>query len=122
VAGALRTAHEAGLLTIALTRAGAGAPPIADHVLAARTPDALIAREIHITIYHVLWELVHVFLDQPDALEPPDTLAQQDTLPIQTPLPMRNDVPTPDSHPAQDRPPTQDGHPAQDGRDLEADR
>jgi D-sedoheptulose 7-phosphate isomerase len=34
----------------------------------ARTGDPLIAREIHITMYHVLWELVHVFLEQPGLL------------------------------------------------------
>ncbi|MCA2188887.1 HypC/HybG/HupF family hydrogenase formation chaperone [Nonomuraea cavernae] len=36
-----------------------------DHVLPARTGDPRVAREIHVTIYHVLWELVHVFYEDP---------------------------------------------------------
>lgn len=35
----------------------------AEHVLVARTADPLVAREIHVTVYHLLWELVHVFLE-----------------------------------------------------------
>jgi D-sedoheptulose 7-phosphate isomerase len=27
-----------------------------------------VAKEIHVTTYHLLWELVHVFLDQPALL------------------------------------------------------
>ncbi|TDD23268.1 phosphoheptose isomerase [Nonomuraea diastatica] len=43
--------------------AGAVAGVAADHVLAAHSDDALIVREIHITVYHLLWELAHVFLE-----------------------------------------------------------
>ncbi|SDR20621.1 SIS domain-containing protein [Thermostaphylospora chromogena] len=64
----LRAAREAGLLTVALVgggEAGAGeAGAVADHVLAARCDDPLLVREIHVTAYHMLWELVHVFLDR----------------------------------------------------------
>ena len=29
--------------------------------------DRRVVREAHVTAYHVLWELVHVFLDAPEA-------------------------------------------------------
>ncbi|MEV1168770.1 phosphoheptose isomerase [Nonomuraea sp. NPDC049784] len=57
--GDLAAARELGMLTIALTANEAYAE--ADHVLSARSEDPLVAREIHITMYHLLWELVHVF-------------------------------------------------------------
>jgi len=72
VLSGLRTAREAGLLTIALTsgneEAGAGLTEFADHLLVARSADPCIIKEIHVTIYHLLWELVHVFIEQPSAL------------------------------------------------------
>jgi len=64
VRGALDAAREMGLLTIALI--GGGGPVNVgdiDHVLSARSEDPLIARELEVTTYHLLWELVHVFLD-----------------------------------------------------------
>jgi D-sedoheptulose 7-phosphate isomerase len=65
----LEAARAAGMLTIALVGGDAGAAALAaDHVFAARTADPRIAKEIHVTIYHVLWELVHVFLEQPRLL------------------------------------------------------
>ncbi|WP_336206937.1 HypC/HybG/HupF family hydrogenase formation chaperone [Nonomuraea sp. LPB2021202275-12-8] len=67
----LRAARELGLLTVALTAGGGMAAEVdADHVLAARSGDPLIAREIHITTYHLLWELAHVFLETPGT-DPP---------------------------------------------------
>ncbi len=57
----LAAARELGLLTVALT--GGRAAPEADHVLVARSDDPLIVKEVHVTIYHVLWELVHVFYE-----------------------------------------------------------
>jgi D-sedoheptulose 7-phosphate isomerase len=39
-----------------------------DHVLAVADGDARVARELQVTVYHVLWELVHVFLEHPAAL------------------------------------------------------
>lgn len=57
--GDLAAARDLGLLTVALTADEAF--PEADHVLSARSADPLVAREIHITVYHLLWELVHVF-------------------------------------------------------------
>lgn len=60
--GDLAVAREHGMLTVALTMA---LPcPEADHVLPALSDDPLIAREIHITMYHLLWELVHLFLER----------------------------------------------------------
>jgi D-sedoheptulose 7-phosphate isomerase len=53
--------------TSALSGGSADVPPRppgdADHLLLARTADPLIAREIHVTTYHLLWELVHVCLE-----------------------------------------------------------
>lgn len=68
----LETAKELDLLTLALVGGDGG--PIAtsdavDHVLTARTDDPLVAKELHVTLYHILWELVHVFFDQPGVLE-----------------------------------------------------
>jgi D-sedoheptulose 7-phosphate isomerase len=69
----LATAHDMGLLTVALCGGDGGsvaAAPSVDHVLVARSADPRIVKEIHVTVYHVLWELVHVFLEQPGALAP----------------------------------------------------
>ena len=71
VAHALEVAHARGLLTVALA-GGDGGPlagsPDVDHLVLARSSDPAVVREIHVTIYHVLWELVHVFLENPDSL------------------------------------------------------
>jgi D-sedoheptulose 7-phosphate isomerase len=73
VVRALRTARDAGLLTVALVGGDGG--EIArieglDHVLVARSDDPRVVKEIHVTAYHVLWELVHVFFEQPGVLAP----------------------------------------------------
>jgi len=68
VLAGLRTAREAGLLTIALT-SGTGAisaSGAARHLLTARSAEPCVVKEMHVTMYHLLWELVHVFLEQPD--------------------------------------------------------
>jgi D-sedoheptulose 7-phosphate isomerase len=41
-----------------------------DHALVVRSADPLVVKEVHVTTYHVLWELVHVFLEQPGLLSP----------------------------------------------------
>jgi D-sedoheptulose 7-phosphate isomerase len=67
----LAEARRLGLLTVALTGrdpGGAGVAIPADHVLRAESDDPRIVKEIHVTMYHVLWELVHVFLEQPAVL------------------------------------------------------
>ncbi len=71
VAHALGVAHTRGLLTVALAGGDGGllaGSPDVDHLVLARSSDPAVVREIHVTIYHVLWELVHVFLENPDSL------------------------------------------------------
>jgi D-sedoheptulose 7-phosphate isomerase len=69
----LSVARDLGLLTVALL--GADGAEIArgghaDHVLMARADDPRVVKEVHVTTYHILWELVHVFLEQPGLLGP----------------------------------------------------
>ncbi|MBE1532176.1 D-sedoheptulose-7-phosphate isomerase [Actinomadura algeriensis] len=64
----LAVAAEMGLLTVALTGGDGDMGRGADHVLRARTADPLVAKEVHVTVYHVLWELVHVFFEHPGTL------------------------------------------------------
>lgn len=69
----LEAARELGLLAVALTGGDGGAiarDGTVDHVLAARSNDPLVVKEVHVTTYHVLWELAHVFLEQPSVLNP----------------------------------------------------
>jgi D-sedoheptulose 7-phosphate isomerase len=74
VARALGEAHDRGLLTVALVGGDGGAvaalagerpPARLDHLLSARSTDPYVVKEMHVTIYHVLWELTHVFLERP---------------------------------------------------------
>ncbi len=61
----LRVARDMDMLTVALL-SGADAPPatpLADHVLHVRDDDPLVARELHLATYHILWELVHIVLN-----------------------------------------------------------
>ncbi|MFY9932062.1 MAG: SIS domain-containing protein [Streptosporangiaceae bacterium] len=73
VLAGLEAAHDLGLLTIALT-GGDGGPIAAskavDHLLVAESDDPRVVKELHVTMYHVLWELVHVFFEQPGVLAP----------------------------------------------------
>jgi D-sedoheptulose 7-phosphate isomerase len=67
----LEVAKQIGLLTIALTggsRAAAAAYTPADHVLVVPSEEPQIVKEIQVTMYHMLWELVHVFFEQPGLL------------------------------------------------------
>jgi len=73
VLSGLLAARELGMLTIALVGGDGGAIaacPAADHLLVTRSADPRIVKELHVTAYHVLWELVHVFFEQPGALAP----------------------------------------------------
>jgi len=73
VLAGLVTATELGLLTIALAGGDGGAimaSPAVDHTVLARTADPRVVKEVHVTAYHVLWELVHVFFEQPGVLAP----------------------------------------------------
>lgn len=65
VAAGLAVAREMGMTTLALTKAGGLDSAVVDHLLPARSRDPRIARELHMTTYHVLWELVHVFMNDP---------------------------------------------------------
>ena len=73
VLAGLMTAAEMGMLTIALTGGGGGAiaaSPAVDHVFIASSTDPRVVKEVHVTGYHVLWELVHVCFEQPGVLSP----------------------------------------------------
>jgi D-sedoheptulose 7-phosphate isomerase len=73
VLAGLEAARLRGMLTIALAGGDGGAiasSPAVDHVILARSADPRIVKEIQVTAYHVLWELVHVFFEQPGALVP----------------------------------------------------
>ncbi|HEX2031422.1 MAG TPA: SIS domain-containing protein [Actinomycetota bacterium] len=68
----LAAARELGLLTVALTGGDGGevAGSGADHVLEVASDDPRVVKEVQVTVYHVLWELVHVLFEQPGVLEP----------------------------------------------------
>jgi D-sedoheptulose 7-phosphate isomerase len=73
VLSGLLTARELGLLTIALVGGDGGAiaaSPSVDHLFLTSSPDPRVVKEMHVTCYHILWELVHVFLEQPGVLGP----------------------------------------------------
>jgi D-sedoheptulose 7-phosphate isomerase len=73
VLAGLETAKDLGLLTIALAGGGGGriaASPAVDHLLVVTSGDHRVVKELHVTTYHVLWELVHVFFEQPGVLDP----------------------------------------------------
>jgi D-sedoheptulose 7-phosphate isomerase len=64
----LESARETGMLTVALL-GGDGGPiatsPAVDHAIVVPSDDPHLVKEVHVTAYHILWELVHVFLEQP---------------------------------------------------------
>jgi D-sedoheptulose 7-phosphate isomerase len=74
----LVSAHEMGMLTIGMVggdngAAGRGAisqSAAVDHLLTARSADPCVVKEVQVTTYHLLWELVHVFFEQPGVLDP----------------------------------------------------
>lgn len=71
VLAGLVAARNAGLLTVALAGHDGGAiaaSSAADHLLIAASADPRVIKEIHVTMYHLLWELVHVFVEQPYVL------------------------------------------------------
>lgn len=68
----LETARELGMLPVALVGGDGGriaASGVADHVLIASSTDPRVVKEVHVTMYHILWELVHVFFEQPGVLD-----------------------------------------------------
>jgi D-sedoheptulose 7-phosphate isomerase len=73
VLNGLVAGRDLGLLTVALAGGDGGAiaaSPAVDHLLVARSQDPRVVKETHVTMYHVLWELVHVFFEQPGVLAP----------------------------------------------------
>jgi D-sedoheptulose 7-phosphate isomerase len=67
-AALLAEARKRGMLTIAMTGAGAAASD-AEHAFAVPSDDPAIVQETQETAYHVLWELVHVFFEHPGLLD-----------------------------------------------------
>ena len=64
VVRALREARSRGMLTVALTSGPDSVPQdIADHHFHAHDPDLLMAHELHLATYHMLWELAHIVLN-----------------------------------------------------------
>jgi len=66
VLAGLIAAKQIGMLTIALVGGVGGAiatSPVVDHVLAVGSADPRIIKEVHVTAYHLLWELVHIFFE-----------------------------------------------------------
>jgi D-sedoheptulose 7-phosphate isomerase len=73
VLAGLEVASQLGLLTIALAGGDGGriaASQAVDHLLAVTSDDPRVVKELHVTTYHILWELVHVFFEQPGVLDP----------------------------------------------------
>ena len=69
----LTRARQLDMLTVALVGGDGGAiarSGVVDHVLIARSSDPCVVKEVHVTTYHILWELVHVFFEQPGILDP----------------------------------------------------
>lgn len=68
VTAALKHARSLGMLAIFL-----GGPAVAndgvEHVYSVPSEDQFIVQEVHETLYHVLWELVHVFFEHKGLLE-----------------------------------------------------
>ena len=65
LAAALALARDRGLLTVALLGGDGGAAARVSgvgHSIVIGSDDRRVVREAHVTAYHVLWELVHVFL------------------------------------------------------------
>ncbi len=65
VVAALGTAKQMGLLTLGLTGGDSGLLKQAelDFCFVVQTHDPLVIQETHETLYHILWELVHIFLE-----------------------------------------------------------
>lgn len=85
VRAGLRAAREAGLLTLALTGGDGGRirdGGEADHCLVVHSDDPLVVKEGHVTAYHLLWELVHVFFDSPEATGPASSTGLESLYPF----------------------------------------
>lgn len=77
---ALRTARSRGMLTVALTSGPDSAPPdLAEYQFHAQDPDLLMAHELHLATYHMLWELAHIVLNHRGIPQTGDTPPAGDT-------------------------------------------
>lgn len=65
VAAALNAAKQKGLLTLGLTGADGGllSKGVLDFCFIVPSRDPLVIQETHETLYHILWELVHIFFE-----------------------------------------------------------
>ncbi len=70
VVAALGAARQMGLLTLGMAGGDGGLFPQAelDFCFVVHAPDPLVVQETHETLYHVLWELVHVFFEHEGVL------------------------------------------------------
>ena len=59
----LRTAADEGMLTIALSTGAASERRAAAHTFHVDSDDPLVAQELHLATYHMLWELTHIVLN-----------------------------------------------------------
>ncbi len=69
----LEVARGLGMLTVELTAGEAAEPAdpgVAEYRLVVPTADPRVAKEVHVTAYHILWELVHIYLEQPGLFPP----------------------------------------------------
>lgn len=75
VSRALEAAAASGMLAVSIETDAGDATATGDSLYAFQLPadDALVAQEISETLYHVLWELVHLFLEHGVADEGPAT-------------------------------------------------
>lgn len=68
----LALAREIGMLTIALSGGDGGSVATSgavQHCIVAHSDDPRVVKEVHVTSYHILWELVHIFFEQPGVLD-----------------------------------------------------
>jgi len=66
---ALETARELGLLTIAFTgKDGGRLPDLAEYCFIVPSFSIHRIQETHVTLYHILWDLVHVALGEDDVI------------------------------------------------------
>ena len=65
VVAALETAKRMGLLTLGLTGGDGGllGKIEVDFCFIVKTNDPLVIQETHETLYHILWELVHIYFE-----------------------------------------------------------
>ena len=65
----LEVARELGLLTIAFTgKDGGRLASLAEHAFVVPSFSIHRIQETHVTLYHIVWDLVHVELGEPDVI------------------------------------------------------